>query len=258
MTLGEFVRGPREYRGQSPWHVAAAVAFVLAVFAASQVLAALVVRPLTGLGLLELPELQSPEAPAGIAATSAPALMTMLLVAQVVMAGGILLAAARGGRARVLALVPPAGGARAVLYAMLLMAALLGAFNLIAWSLDPAGMARDFRYFGDIARARPAWGVTTLAIGLGAPLSEELVFRGFLLSALAPTRLGYWGAAGLLTAAWAGLHWGYSALGLAEVGLIGLYFSWLVWRTGSLWVPLACHAVYNTALLTVLRLLPAG
>jgi membrane protease YdiL (CAAX protease family) len=83
-------------------------------------------------------------------------------------------------------------------------------------------------------------------IGVGAPLSEELLFRGFLFSGLAKSRLGLIGT-GLLTAVlWAALHFGYSIFGLLEVLFIGLYFSWLLVRTGSVWVTIFCHAVYNT------------
>ena len=35
--------------------------------------------------------------------------------------------------------------------------------------------------------------------------------------------------------------------------LIGLFFSWLLWRTGSLRVPIFCHALYNTLIVVVLR-----
>jgi membrane protease YdiL (CAAX protease family) len=42
-------------------------------------------------------------------------------------------------------------------------------------------------------------------------------------------------------------------VGLAEVFLIGLYFSWLLWKTGSLLPALFCHALYNSGLMLVLR-----
>jgi len=45
---------------------------------------------------------------------------------------------------------------------------------------------------------------------------------------------------------------GYSIAGLVEVSLIGLLFSWLLWRTGSLRVPIFCHALYNTLIVVVL------
>jgi uncharacterized protein len=91
-----------------------------------------------------------------------------------------------------------------------------------------------------------------IAIGIGAPLSEELLFRGFLFSGLAKSRLGLLGT-GILTAVlWTALHIGYSIFGLIEVVAIGLYFAWVLVRTGSLWVPIFCHAVYNTVIGLVL------
>jgi membrane protease YdiL (CAAX protease family) len=103
------------------------------------------------------------------------------------------------------------------------------------------------------------WLLAAAVIGIGAPLSEELLFRGFLLSALAQTRLGFWGAAAISSALWTALHAGYSAVGILEVFVIGLFFSWLLWRTGSLRVPIFCHAVYNSLIVLALRLvdLPA-
>ena len=42
------------------------------------------------------------------------------------------------------------------------------------------------------------------------------------------------------------MHAGYSLVGILEVFLIGMFFSWLLWRTGSLRVAIVCHAVYNS------------
>ena len=49
------------------------------------------------------------------------------------------------------------------------------------------------------------------------------------------------------------LHIGYTAIGIIEVSLIGLFFSWLLWRTGSLRVAIFCHAVYNSLIVLSLR-----
>ena len=38
--------------------------------------------------------------------------------------------------------------------------------------------------------------------------------------------------------------------------MIGLFFSWLLWRTGSLRVPIFCHALYNSLIVLVLRYVP--
>jgi membrane protease YdiL (CAAX protease family) len=49
--------------------------------------------------------------------------------------------------------------------------------------------------------------------------------------------------------AWTLLHWGYSWQGLTSVFLAGILMTWLVWRTGSIWVPIAAHAIVNLAAL---------
>jgi len=95
-----------------------------------------------------------------------------------------------------------------------------------------------------------------MVVGVGAPLAEELLFRGFLLSALARSRLGFWGAAIVCSGLWTALHAGYSLAGVIEVFLIGLYLSWLLWRTGSLRVTLFCHGLYNALVLVVLLNVP--
>jgi membrane protease YdiL (CAAX protease family) len=85
--------------------------------------------------------------------------------------------------------------------------------------------------------------VLVLAI-VAAPLSEEFLFRGFLMSALAKWKWGFWPPAILCTVLWTALH-GYSVTGTLGVALYGLYFSWLVWRTGRLWLSLIAHAFAN-------------
>jgi hypothetical protein len=100
------------------------------------------------------------------------------------------------------------------------------------------------------------WVLALLVVGVGAPLSEELLFRGFLLSALARSRLGFTGGAIVSTVWWTALHAGYSPAGIVEVFVIGLFFCWLLWRTGSLRVPIFCHALYNSLIVVALRHVP--
>ncbi len=52
------------------------------------------------------------------------------------------------------------------------------------------------------------------------------------------------------------MHAGYTVLGLAEVFLIGMIFNALLRQTGSLRVPIFCHAAYNSALALGVRYLP--
>jgi hypothetical protein len=88
-----------------------------------------------------------------------------------------------------------------------------------------------------------------LAIVVFAPISEEVVFRGFLLTGL----LTSWrvGTAVLLTAAiFTSLHLGqYAASDLAFLLLFGLALGVGRVRTGSLLVPIVMHATMNLAAL---------
>ena len=73
------------------------------------------------------------------------------------------------------------------------------------------------------------------------------MFRGFLFPAIAKTKVGNVGAAILTSLPWALIHI-YSPLGMLQVFVIGLLFSWILVRTGSLRVTIFCHALYNTVL----------
>ena len=156
---------------------------------------------------------------------------------------------------RQLRLGEPEGGARAYLLAILVMTPVLLTLNAFIWTLAPQDALRDFLLFKEMAK-RADWLVPALAICLGAPLSEELLFRGFLLTPLASSRLGYWPAAVLVALAWTMLHLSYSTVGLIEVFIIGIFLSWTLRRTGSLYVPIFCHALYNTFLFLLLRWMP--
>jgi membrane protease YdiL (CAAX protease family) len=160
-----------------------------------------------------------------------------------------------GGRTRdVLALRPPAGTGTVYVKAVLLMAVLQVAVSAVQYTLLPQDIYSDLRPF--VRLFGEQWALALLVVGIGAPLSEELLFRGFLLSALARSRLGFVGGALVTTSLWTALHAGYSLAGILEVFLIGLFFSWLLWRTGSLRVPIFCHALYNSLIVLVLRHVP--
>jgi membrane protease YdiL (CAAX protease family) len=160
-----------------------------------------------------------------------------------------------GGRPRdVLALGPPAGQPFVYIKALLLMLALQAAVTAVQYTYLEQDMYADLRPFVRLFGEQRL--AALLVVGLGAPLAEELLFRGFLLSALAASRVGFVRGALLTSALWTALHAGYSAAGIAEVFLIGLYFSWLLWRTGSLWVAILCHALYNSFVVLMLRYVP--
>lgn len=180
-----------------------------------------------------------------------------MLAAQVAMIAGTLLAVrAKGDNLTLaLALKPPAGGfstyARA-LGCVLAAVTLYTAATYFVMGHDPKN---DLGELVDLFRG-PFWPVALLVIGIGAPLSEELLFRGFLQSALVPTRLGYWGATAVTTTIWTALHAGYSVTGLVEVFMIGLVFALFLRLTGSLRVSLVCHGIYNSTIAAILIFAP--
>lgn len=181
--------------------------------------------------------------------------MLTLIVMQVALIALVWWGAARFGgiRARVLS-VEPRLPLATFLVGLAGMVALLAPYNLGFFLLRPEEFAADLRPFWALARSPAVW-LAVVAIVIGAPLAEELLFRGFLLSALCKTRLGFAGAAVLTSVGWTALHF-YSIVGMVEIFLIGLYFAWLMRRYGNLLLPLVLHALYNGLQLAALALLP--
>jgi membrane protease YdiL (CAAX protease family) len=82
---------------------------------------------------------------------------------------------------------------------------------------------------------------------VGAPVLEEVLFRGALFSAIRQSSLGSLGAILITSTLWAMIHAG--AAPWMFVGLIfvmGLVLGILLMRFGSLWVPIICHCLWNT------------
>jgi membrane protease YdiL (CAAX protease family) len=78
---------------------------------------------------------------------------------------------------------------------------------------------------------------------IGAPFSEELLFRGFLLSALA--KISFWPAAIAVDVVWTAMRWHLPIPGLVATFVLGLLLSFVLWRSGSLWTCILAHALCN-------------
>jgi membrane protease YdiL (CAAX protease family) len=73
---------------------------------------------------------------------------------------------------------------------------------------------------------------------------EEFIFRGFMLAALSAA-IGFWPAAIVSSAMWGYKHNQYPlSLQLLITGT-GIYFSWLMRQTRSLWTPYVSHMVLD-------------
>lgn len=241
------MRGPPRYRPLTPWGPGLGLLVTVGIVALS--FAGMVL--LTGALGLGGP-------PAGVPASREASAIAVGLKSfgfwQILVVLLTLLAASlRGGRVRdVLALYAAPGGWRTYAVALLMLVVLQILGSIVQYTTVSGDLYADLRPFVALVRG-PEWLLGAAVIGIGAPLSEELLFRGFLLSALAGTRLGFWGAALIATGLWTLLHAGYSATGIIEVFAIGLFLSWLLWRTGSLRVAIFCHAVYNCLVVLALR-----
>jgi membrane protease YdiL (CAAX protease family) len=101
----------------------------------------------------------------------------------------------------------------------------------------------------DMIRALPHLGIvgfilTVLAVGVSAPLGEEMLFRGFAFNAL-KKRFGL-GVGIFISALLFTLPHGYG-FGLIPVFIMGVVFAWVYHNSGSLWVPILMHLTNNTA-----------
>lgn len=250
----ELLTGPPAYHARSPWPPVLAVAAALAMLGAGAVLATSLVAQLSLAPAVPVPQIEplpSDEGRTWVMAVWLIGMQTAVIVL-VIAAAGLF----GGRRAEVLAFdqVTPA---RLFVAAIALMFVLQMAYHIVVLPFARDTVMEDVKPFLEPLQSDAFW-LFALAIVVGAPLSEELLFRGFLLSALAQTRLGYFGASLVTTLGWTVLHAGYSGLGLVEVFLAGLFFSWLLWRTGNLWVPLICHAFYNAVVLMALLFVPVS
>lgn len=94
------------------------------------------------------------------------------------------------------------------------------------------------------ASARPVW-LLWIALVAGAPLFEELFFRGFLFRGFEASFLGPAGTTIVTSALWTAIHVQYDAYQLATIFLLGLLFGAARAASRSTLLPMAMHAATN-------------
>jgi membrane protease YdiL (CAAX protease family) len=137
---------------------------------------------------------------------------------------------------------------------------------LLPWALALAAYFGLFVVLPEMAMAHDGTGaglhaggtflffVTAVTI---APVFEEMLFRGFIFTGLAHSRLGVAGAIVLTTAMWTAVHqhftvdWFNEVYGLAVLFGAGVIFALARLRTGSLTASIALHGIWNATLLLV-------
>lgn len=238
------------YRPDTPWGPAAALMVTLIV-SLSPILVGIAGVLIEREGLLGADDAALQSGPTSLAS---PVLIAQMILGQLLSLGLVWLAAGwKGARGRVLRLLPPQTDVlTAVGYAVVLIV-LIGPIEILLYHLAGIGLFTDGRWLLDGLRSPNWWAVAIAAVVL-APLWEELTFRGFLLSALAKTRLGYWPAAVISSTLWTLLHYGYTWPGLVSVFLAGLGLSWIMKRTGAMSAVVIAHGVVNAFSLTIVSL----
>jgi membrane protease YdiL (CAAX protease family) len=84
-----------------------------------------------------------------------------------------------------------------------------------------------------------------LALCVAAPVSEELLARGFLYRGWSESFLQVPGAIVLSSAVWTAMHMQYEWYFFGEVFCLGLWFGYLRYRSGSTWLTIVLHGLNN-------------
>jgi uncharacterized protein len=95
------------------------------------------------------------------------------------------------------------------------------------------------------ARNDGALWLLILALCVAAPVSEELLARGFLYRGWSESFLQVPGAIVLSSAVWTAMHMQYEWYFFGEVFCLGLWFGYLRYRSGSTWLTIVLHGLNN-------------
>jgi uncharacterized protein len=125
------------------------------------------------------------------------------------------------------------------------------AFGLIQISLLIGLIAASGDYsFGSVAEhgsELARWAVFWAAFFVVVAFFEEFLFRGYTLHTLAEG-IGFWPAAIVMSAIFGAIHLNNSGedwVGALGVVFVGLFWSFTLKRTGSLWFALGMHAAFD-------------
>jgi membrane protease YdiL (CAAX protease family) len=126
-------------------------------------------------------------------------------------------------------------------------------FVLVAfWDTLSRALGREITpgFMGDVLKSAQGEGalwLLVIAFCIAAPISEELMARGFLYRGWSETFLRPAGAIVLSSLAWTSLHLQYDWFFFGEVFSIGLLLGYWRYRTGSTWLTILLHGLNNLA-----------
>lgn len=275
MTLAESSVAPTPatagaaYVATSPYGILGAIGWTMLTLlvAAIAFVAAMVIAVVIGHGdllangiegLWQLPEIEQ----------MALGLYGMLAMQAAVIGMAYLAASQRGYRAGdVLALRPPRSFWAYIWGPLSIVAVAMAVGNLL-YLFMPDDTMQDMKMWLPLVNSEHWWLVFVVA-AVGAPLSEEIWFRGFLLPSFARTFAGERPgretpralvvasipilASAATTALLFSLAHVYSVQGAITVLALGLTLSFILWRTGSLWASIVAHGLYNLAVFSYVK-----
>jgi membrane protease YdiL (CAAX protease family) len=131
---------------------------------------------------------------------------------------------------------------------------LFGAIGLVlivvAWETMSRSLGREATpgFMTDLLKSGRDKGAAVMllfAFSVAAPMSEEVLARGFLFRGWSASFLRVPGAIILSSLVWTVVHLQYDMYFLAEVFSIGLWFGYMRYRANSLWLTIALHALNN-------------
>ncbi|TYO62409.1 CPBP family intramembrane metalloprotease [Bradyrhizobium hipponense] len=131
---------------------------------------------------------------------------------------------------------------------------LFGAIGLVllvvAWETMSRGLGREATpgFMTDLLKSGRDKGAALLllfAFSVAAPMSEEVLARGFLYRGWSASFLRVPGAIILSSLVWTVVHLQYDMYFLAEVFTIGVWFGYMRYRANSLWLTIVLHALNN-------------
>jgi uncharacterized protein len=139
-----------------------------------------------------------------------------------------------------------------------LITLLVAATASVTWYvlLTPGGSTASHSFFsgGTTATLLLLWPAGVVI----APISEELMFRGFLFRGWENTWLGAAGTIVLTAALWALLHTNKNWLGVVFTFVAGLLLGWMRQRSGSTILTILLHSTINLFMAVLATMLAIG
>lgn len=135
-------------------------------------------------------------------------------------------------------------GRRALARGLAMMAGLLLAWFLVGYFTGqkaPPSLVDSY----NSARVTGWLPAYLFALCIAAPLTEELLVRGFLYRGWSESFLRPAGAIVLSSAVWAAAHVQYELFFLGQVFTVGLLLGYLRYRTNSTWLTIVLHGLNN-------------